>query len=153
MTDVFADRLASHGRLDRRPAQVLADAAARHAHWLLRGGLAAVFLYHGIGKFPTLGGFAAMMGLPLPVAFLVAAGEVGIGLLILAAGALPGRWGDLGTRVAGAGVVPIMVGAIALVHWPRWSFTPAEGFPMGGMEFQVVLLLTGLWFALRGNRG
>lgn len=124
----------------------------RHAHWLLRAGLASVFLFHGIGKFPTLAGFAGMMGLPLPIAFLVAAGEVGIGVLILAAGAIPGRLGDWGTRLAGAGVVPIMVGAIAMVHWPRWSFTPAEGFPMGGMEFQVVLILIGLYFLAKGNR-
>jgi putative oxidoreductase len=45
-----------------------------------------------------------------------------------------------------------MLGAIAMVHWPRWSFVPSETHPMGGMEFQVVLMLLGLFFALRGNR-
>lgn len=31
-------------------------------------------------------------------------------------------------------------GVIVLVHGPRWSFTPVEGFPVGGMEIQVVLI-------------
>ena len=36
-----------------------------------------------------------------------------------------------------------------------WSLTPtpAEGFPMGGMEFQVVVLLTALFFLVMGNAG
>ncbi len=37
------------------------------------------------------------------------------------------------------------------VHWGRWGIEPAEGFPMGGMEFQVVLLLTALYFVVMGN--
>jgi putative oxidoreductase len=39
-----------------------------------------------------------------------------------------------------------------MVHGPRWSFTPAEGFPMGGMEFQVVLLLIAVYFLITGNQ-
>jgi putative oxidoreductase len=50
-------------------------------------------------------------------------------------------------------MVPVLLGAIVMVHWPRWSFTPAEGFPMGGMEFQVVLLFTALFFLVMGNAG
>jgi hypothetical protein len=38
-----------------------------------------------------------------------------------------------------------------MVHWGRWNFTPAEGFPMGGMEFQVVLLLAAFYFLVMGN--
>jgi len=44
-----------------------------------------------------------------------------------------------------------LLGAIFMVHWGRWNFTPAEGFPMGGMEFQVVLLLMALYFLVMGN--
>ena len=48
--------------------------------------------------------------------------------------------------------IPVMLGAIFMFHWPRWSFTPAEDFPMGGMEFQVVLLLIGIYFLITGNQ-
>ena len=101
--------------------------------WLLRIALAAVFLFHGIGKFigdEGVGGFAQMMGLPLFVAYLVAFAEVAGGLAI----------------------IPVMLGAIFMVHWGRWNFATSESHPMGGMEFQVVLLLIATWFAL-GNGG
>lgn len=81
---------------------------SRHAHWLLRLGLASVFLFHGIGKFADLGGFSVMMGLSLFMTTLVAMAEVG--------GALKN---DLLTRMGAAAFVPVMIGAIAMVHWPR----------------------------------
>ena len=131
----------------------LAATLARNAHWLLRAGLASVFLYHGIAKFTLMGiaGFAGMMGLPLAVALLVALAEVLAGAGILAGSAVRGPLGDLATRLSGLAVVPVMLGAIAMVHWGQWSFAASESHPMGGMEFQVVLLLMGLYFALRGN--
>jgi len=48
-------------------------------------------------------------------------------------------------------IIPVLLGAIVMVHAPRWSFAPAEGFPMGGMEFQVVLLLIATYFLIMGN--
>ncbi len=125
------------------------DSLKPHAHWLLRIGLAGVFLFHGIGKVMDLGGFSQMMGLSTPVAALVTLAEVagGVGIIV---GAFTN---DLITRLAGLAMVPVLLGAIVMVHGPRWSFTPAEGFPMGGMEFQVVLLLTALYFLVMGNAG
>jgi putative oxidoreductase len=49
-------------------------------------------------------------------------------------------------------VVPVMIGAIVMVHWGQWSFVATETHPRGGMEFQMVLLLLALWFAAVGNR-
>ena len=125
------------------------DSLKPHAHWLLRIGLAGVFLFHGIGKVMDLGGFSQMMGLSTPVAALVTLAEVagGVGIIV---GAFTN---DLITRLAGLAMAPVLLGAIFMVHWPRWSFTPAEGFPMGGMEFQVMLLLTALYFLVMGNAG
>ncbi len=125
------------------------DSLKPHAHWLLRIGLAGVFLFHGIGKVMDLGGFSQMMGLSTPVAALVTLAEVagGVGIIV---GAFTN---DLITRLAGLAMVPVLLGAIVMVHGPRWSFTPAEGFPMGGMEFQVVLLFTALYFLVMGNAG
>ncbi len=118
-----------------------------HAHWLLRIGLAGVFVFHGIGKVMMFGSFSQMMGLPTAVAALVPLAEVagGVGIIV---GAFTN---DLITRLAGLAIAPIMLGAIFMVHWGRWDFSPAEGFPMGGMEFQVVLLLTALYFLVMGN--
>ncbi len=103
----------------------------------------------GFVKVMDLGGFAQMMGMSTPVAALVTFAEVagGVGIIV---GAFTN---DLITRLAGLATTPVLLGAIFMVHGPRWSFTPAEGFPMGGMEFQVVLLLTALYFVVMGNAG
>ncbi len=125
------------------------DSLKPHAHWLLRIGLAGVFVVHGIGNAMALGGFSQMMGLPTAVAALVTLAEVagGVGIIV---GAFTN---DLITRLAGLAIAPVLLGAIFMVHWGRWNFTPAEGFPAGGMEFQVVLLLTALFFLVMGNAG
>ncbi len=125
------------------------DSLKPHAHWLLRIGLAGVFVFHGIGKAMALGGFAQMMGLPIPVAALVTFAELagGVGIIV---GAFTN---DLITRLAGLAIAPVMLGAIFMVHWGRWGFEPAEGFPMGGMELQVVVLFTALFFLVMGNAG
>ncbi len=120
---------------------------APNAHWLLRIALASVFLFHGLGKVPNIAGFAEMMDLPHVVAMLVTFAEVAAGIGIIVGGF--GR--ELITRLATLAMIPVLIGAIVLVHGPRWSFTPAEGFPMGGMEFQVVLLLGALYFLIVGN--
>ncbi len=125
------------------------DSLKPHAHWLLRIGLASVFLYHGLYKVMNFGGFSQMMRLPTSVAALVTFAELagGVGIIV---GAFSK---DLITRVAGLAMAPILLGAIFMVHWGQWNFAPAEGFPMGGMEFQVVLLLTALFFVVMGNAG
>ncbi len=123
------------------------DSLKPHAHWLLRIGLAGVFLFHGLYKVINFGGFSQMMGLPTSVAALVTFAELagGVGIIV---GALTN---DLITRLAALAMAPILLGAIFMVHWGRWNFAPAEEFPMGGMEFQVVLLLTALYFLVMGN--
>ena len=119
----------------------------RFAHWMPRAALASVFIFHGVGKLINVAGFAEMMGLPLAVAWLVTLAEVGGGIGILA-----GSFGrDWLTRLSGAVLIPVMLGAIAMVHWGQWSFVASETHPMGGMEFQVVLTLIAGYFVLKGN--
>lgn len=121
-------------------------ALAPYAHWLLRIALASVFLFHGLGKFADLAGTAQMMG-GMPMAILAALMETGGGVLVVA-----GAFGsDLLTRLGGLILAPVMVGAIAMVHWGQWSFMATESHPMGGMEFQFVLLMVSLYFLLVGN--
>ena len=125
------------------------DSFKPNAHWLLRIALASVFIFHGWGKVINLGGFSEMLGLPVAVIALVTFAELagGIGMI---AGAFTK---DLITRLSGLALVPVLLGAIFMVHWGRWNFVPAEDFPMGGMEFQVVLLLMALYFLVMGNAG
>jgi putative oxidoreductase len=125
------------------------DSFKPNAHWLLRIALASVFIFHGWGKVMNLGGFSEMLGLPVAVIALVTFAEIAGGIGIIA-GAFTK---DLITRLSGLALVPVLLGAIFMVHWGRWNFVPAEDFPMGGMEFQVVLLLTALYFLVMGNAG
>ncbi len=120
----------------------------QNAHYLLRFILASVVLFHGVGKLVDMSGFAQMMDLNILVAWLVTLAELLGGVGILAGGLLDK---DVVTRLAGLAIAPVALGAIVLVHWPRWSFTPTESHPMGGMEFQVSLLLLSLYFVIVGN--
>ncbi|MBN1540991.1 DoxX family protein [candidate division KSB1 bacterium] len=112
-----------------------------HAHWLLRVALASVFIYHGFMKFPV-GGFAQAMGMPVFVALLVALAELGGGILVLVGGFTK----DIVTRLGALAIVPVMLGAIFMVHLKNgWNIMN------GGAEFVTVLLLVALYFVIKGN--
>jgi putative oxidoreductase len=123
------------------------DSFRPHAHWALRIGLASVFLFHGVGKAVSIEGFSQMMGMPFGIAALVTFAEVAAGVGIIAGGFKSA----LITRLSAIAMAPVLLGAILMVHWGRWSFTPADGFPMGGMEFQFVLFMSALYFLVVGN--
>jgi len=105
--------------------------------------MAAVFIYHGLPKFYDLGATAEFMNLPLWVALLVALAEVGGGAALVVGGV----WKDWMTRLGGLVLVPVMLGAIFMVHLPNgWNFMN------NGVEFQVVLLAIAIYFVAVGNR-
>ena len=127
--------------------------AARNVHWLLRGTLASVFIYHGLFKFTRLDAMSKMLGLPIVVVALVALAELGGGAFVVLGGLRrDGFVADLLTRLGGLMIVPVMIGAIVMVHWGQWSFVPSASHPMGGMQFQVALLLLSLFFVFKGNK-
>ncbi|MBT8141280.1 MAG: DoxX family protein [Gammaproteobacteria bacterium] len=117
------------------------SAISPYAHWPIRLSLAATFLYHGYGKFPVAD-FAAVMGMAAPLAWAVAISELVAGVALLA-GAFTK---DIITRLGAAIVVVIMIGAIFMVHLKN-------GFDVmnGGMEFQLLMLATGLYLLVKGN--
>ena len=92
----------------------------------------------------------------LPISYLqvvlVALAETGGGLLVLVGGFRRDRISDLATRVGAALNIPVIIGAITIVHWGRWNFVPSETHPMGGFEFQAVLLLLMIYLVVTGNR-
>lgn len=118
------------------------DKLAPHVHWGLRLSLAATFIYHGWGKFPP-DGFANAFGFPIVVGWLVALAEVGGGAALIV-GAFTR---DAVTRIGGLLVIIIMIGAIALVHGKNGFSVQNSGY-----EFQLLMLVTGLYFLVRGNR-
>ncbi len=130
----------------------LRDTTPQYADWPLRLAFAAVFLFHAFDKLDTgIEEFATMMDMSVGVTWLVVLTEFSAGVLILVGGLnLP--FAALATRVAGALAIPVMVGAIEKLHWDRWHFTPAEGFPMGGMMFQTLLIGIGLYFVVTAGR-
>jgi len=129
------------------------EPVSRHAHWLLRFGLASVFVYMGVDKF--MGGglaeFSHMMELPIIMVLLVALAEIGGGVFIVAGGLSVGM-GSLFTRLGALLILPIMFGAIFMAHWGQWHFMATPTHPMGGMMFQVSLIMVALYLLIRGNR-
>lgn len=125
---------------------------ASNAHWFLRIALASVFVYHGVLKFLNLEGFAQMLPISYIEVVLVAAAETAGGLLVLLGGIGGDKISDLATRVGAALNIPVMIGAIGIVHWGRWNFLPSESHPIGGIEFQTVLLLIMFYLVATGNR-
>jgi putative oxidoreductase len=124
---------------------------APYAHWFIRLTISSVFIFHGVLKFMDLEGFSQMLNLSVPVMTMVALAEGLGGGLVLLGGLSRDQKSDLMTRVGALVLIPVMLGAIALYHWGRWNFVPADGFPMGGMEFQVTLLLICIYLLLKGN--
>ena len=114
--------------------------------WFIRIPFAAVFLFHGAGKLMLPAMSADMLGLPVFLILLVGLAEVLAGAGAVVGGLTNIEKRHLVTRLSGLAAAPVLLGAIAMVHWPRWSFVATETHPMGGMEFQVVLLGIALSF-------
>jgi putative oxidoreductase len=107
----------------------------RYAHWapfLIRLGLGAVFIVHGLPKLLRTEAVAHIfrqVGLPAPYWLALAVGVIELvgGALLLAGYQM---------RLASALLALVMLGAIATVKFAR-------GF-VGGWEFDLVLLLNAL---------
>ena len=110
-----------------------------HVHWGLRLSLAATFIYHGATKLPVKG---PMMGMPAAMVWTLAAAERAAGVLVIVGSV--GK--EILTRVGALIVIAVMVGAIAMVH-------AKNGFNVmnGGMEFQILMLVSALYLASKGN--
>ncbi|HPE80013.1 MAG TPA: DoxX family membrane protein [Gammaproteobacteria bacterium] len=116
--------------------------------WFIRLPFAVTFAGHGAGKLLMPAASAQMLDLPISLTVLVGVAEVlaGIGAVVGGIERAPRR--ALIDRLTGLAAVPVLLGAIALVHWPRWSFVASDSHPLGGMEFQVLLLGVALYLLL-----
>ena len=99
---------------------------------LIRLGAAAAFLYHGAGILfnafdgPGIAGFAHFSHMPTAVAALVGIAEFGGGIAMLT---------GILARLGAAGILLVMLGAIAIVHWPKFDIGK------GGMEYALTQAL------------
>jgi len=118
-------------------------------NWFVRIPFAVVFAGHGAGKVLMPAASAEMLSLPAFVVVVVGLAELLAGVGAIVGGIDRAPYRALVDRLTGLAAIPVLVGAIALVHWPRWSFVATESHPMGGMEFQVVLLGIALALLLR----
>ncbi|MEM0922178.1 MAG: hypothetical protein AAGI13_03990 [Pseudomonadota bacterium] len=126
-----------------RGERMLPDLQA--AHWLLRIALAAFIMHQGFLKAPISVDEAASFGVPVLLWVAAALGELAAGLALIAGGFLQTRLGDLITRVGGATLALIVASVVVVVYWAP----PMDLFL--GNQFHLLLLVGGLYFALRGN--
>ncbi|HBO39267.1 MAG TPA: hypothetical protein DD638_11465 [Pasteurellaceae bacterium] len=108
--------------------------------WFLRVPFAAVFLYHGLGKLAVPIQSGELLELSVPLVLIVGLIEVLAGLGVVLGGVQKIPYAQRITWLSSFATMPILVGAIALKHWGQWSFVSSATHPLGGMEFQVVLL-------------
>ncbi len=116
--------------------------------WFIRLPFAITFAGHGAGKLLMPEASSDMLGVSVWLLIVVGVAEVlaGIGVVVGGVSAAPHR--ILVNRLTGLAAAPVLVGAIAMLHWPRWSFVASESHPLGGMEFQVLLLGVALYLLL-----
>ena len=121
----------------------------KQAHWFLRLAIAAVFLFQGLAKFPNISAFASMLKLPWFIALAGPVCETLGSVLILVGGCINDRGWT--TRLGSVLIIPIMMVWIYMIHWGQWSFMPSSSHPMGGIEFQVVLLAVLFYLLIKGK--
>jgi putative oxidoreductase len=118
------------------------DHNAQIGAFVLRISLGAMFLAHGlllkVFVFTPAGtaGFFESLGLPGALAYLTIAAETVGGLLLIA---------GVGTRYVSAALIPVLLGALVLVHGDKgWVFSNAGG----GWEYPAFLIAASVaqWF-------
>ncbi|MDO9412005.1 MAG: DoxX family protein [Pseudolabrys sp.] len=114
-----------------------------YAATLLRVTLGSIFLAHGLWKVLTLGlpvtvGFFESVGFPGWTAYLVVAGEIGGGVLLIL---------GVQTRAISLLMLPILLGALK-VHLPNGF---VFSYPNGGWEYPAFLIVASGVQALLGD--
>ena len=121
------------------------------SHWLLRIPLALLFIQMGLMKLPIDPAEAESYGLSVLVWWVVALGELGSGIGLIAGGLFntkkfPSWIGDTLTRFSGFTIGCITTGVI-------WIGEPESFLDVILYDnLHVFMWVGGLFFALRGNR-
>jgi putative oxidoreductase len=133
----------------------LREKCSGHALTVIRVVLGIIFIMHGsqkvLGLFGGLGlagtvGAFVQMKMPAPLAYMVCFGELSGGIALV--------FGFL-TRIAAAGIIIIMIGAVVTVHWANgfflnWYMIPGHGH---GYEYNLALIAMSISLILGGPGG
>ena len=116
------------------------------AHWCVRLPLAWIIIYQGQSKIPLSPSDAEAFVVPYFMWIMACLGELTAGALLIIGGIFHNHWiGHLATRVGGLFVAIIVASVLVWVY----------GAPIMDLllyeQFHVLLMLGGLYFALRGN--
>lgn len=135
----------------------LFDPIRGYANWALRLPFAGIFLLNGWQKFSQWPAFPEMMSgggeatlIASLIAGLVLFAEVAAGIGIIAGIFL----GSTITRLSGLAIIPVMIGALVLVHLPAGFDNlslDASGIGLPSWEFNVTMLAVALFFLISGN--
>ncbi|MEM1344726.1 MAG: hypothetical protein AAGI34_09130 [Pseudomonadota bacterium] len=115
------------------------------AHWLIRLPLAGIILQQGFSKAPLAAEDAAAFGVPLFLWAMAALGEIVAGTALIAGGLINNWFGNVLTRLAGLAIAMIVFGVLYVAYW-----APPLDLLLYN-QFHILLLVGGLYFALRGN--
>jgi putative oxidoreductase len=106
------------------------------------GAQKALGWFGGYGWTGTIGFFTSQLGVPAVLAALVILGEF-LGAIGLVTGTL--------TRIAAAGIVVIMIGALLMVHVPHGFFMNWSGTQTGeGVEYGILAIAMALSLVVTG---
>lgn len=107
------------------------------------GAQKALAWFGGQGMAPTVAYFQQAFGMPAPLTYLVIAAEF-LGAIALVFGFL--------TRIAAFGILAVMAGAIAMVHWQNGFFMNWMGNQPGeGIEYHLLAMGMALALMVRGG--
>jgi putative oxidoreductase len=114
-----------------------------YAALILRLSLGVMFIAHGMLKvvvftLPGTAGFFESVGFPGWLAYPVAIGEIGGGLMLLA---------GIATRWISLAMIPILLGALSVHAGAGWVFSNAGG----GWEYPAFLVVAVIVQALLGD--
>ena len=111
---------------------------------ILPHGLQKLFgMFGGYGFSATLEFFSGSMGIPVPIGFLIIMGE-SVGAVFLIIGLL--------SRISGAGLLIIMIGAIFMGHFQHGFFMNWFGNQQGeGFEYHLLVIGLSLIVILNGG--
>ena len=121
--------------------------AVQWADCLLRLPLAAIILQQASYKLPLNAEDAAAYGLPVLLWGLAAFGELAAGAGLLVGGLIRNWFGDAVTRLAGLGIAIIVAGVLVVAY----AAPPTVEILLYN-QLHVMLLVSAVFFALRGNR-
>ena len=113
-----------------------------YAAFLLRIGLGAMFIAHGLLKvvvftLPGTAGFFESVGFPGWLAYVVAFAEIGGGALLIA---------GIAVRAVSLALIPVLLGALFVHFGSGWVFSN----PNGGWEYPAFLVLASIVQVLLG---